>query len=113
MVMNRNKIFKKKSIIFFSILFVTFLCWQYSQTRKTVLQFFDHEGTKHVLKISVKDRNRLHYLMHELFAQDSFAYTCLGYKPMSWAYYKKPFTFHNWSIFYKSLSKYNRRMHLG
>ena len=103
-----------KKIIFFLIFSSSLiLFWQYDQLRMTSIQFFDQQGQKHILRLSVKDKKRLYYFMHMLFAEDSFAYTLLGSKPMSWACYKKPFPLHNWSSFYDSLSQYNRKMRLG
>lgn len=51
--------------------------------------------------------------MRMLFAEDNFAYTLLGSKPVSWACYKKPFPFVDLSTFRDSLKKYHRTLRLG
>jgi len=48
-----------------------------------------------------------------LFAEDNFAYTLLGSKPISWASYQASFPFVNWSTFSDSLKKYHRTMRSG
>ena len=71
-------------------LLIAILLWQYSQGRTISLQYLDQQGTTHTLMLSVKDRKRLAGLMQKLFAEDSFAYTILGSKPISWETYQNP-----------------------
>ena len=103
----------KKKHIFFTIAFLAFLSWQYTQQRKTSLHFLDRDGKENVLSLSMKDKKRLFKLMENLFAGDNFAYTLLGSKPISWASYKAPFPFINWPTFRESFKKYSRTLHLG
>ncbi|MDP3962403.1 MAG: hypothetical protein Q8Q03_00845, partial [bacterium] len=58
-------------------------------------------------------RKRLAGLMQKLFAEDSFAYTILGPKPVSWATYLNPLPLSNWAKFYDSFSKYHRTIRSG
>ena len=51
--------------------------------------------------------------MRMLFAEDNFAYTLLGSKPVSWACYKNPLPFVDLSMFRDSLNKYHRTLRLG
>ena len=51
--------------------------------------------------------------MEKLFAEDNFAYTLLGSKPISWASYHAPFPFVNWSILLDSQKKHSRTIYLG
>lgn len=81
--------------------------------KTTSLRFLDQEGTEHILSLSLKDKKRLFCFMHNLFAEDNFAYTLLGSKPVSWACYKKPFPFVDFPMFYDSLKKYSRTLRLG
>ncbi len=99
--------------IFFITACVLFLGWQYSQMKETALQYLDQHGTAHTLSLPVKDRKRLFSLMQKLFAEDSFAYTILGSKPISWASYHNPFPFTDWREFRNAFSKYNREMRAG
>jgi len=103
----------KKKYIVFSILFIVLFSWQYTQQRKTSLRYLDGNGKEAILILPKKDKKRLLGLMEKLFAEDNFAYTLLGSKPISWASYQAPFPFVNWSTFCDSLKKYNRTMYLG
>jgi len=51
--------------------------------------------------------------MEALFAKDNFSYTLLGSKPISWATYHVPFPYKNWSTFFNTFNKYNRRLRMG
>lgn len=103
----------KKKFFFLIALCLPFLIWQYSQIRTTSLKFLDQHGTEHVLSLSVKDKKRLFSFMQMLFTQDSFAYTLLGSKPVSWASYHNPFPFSDWTWFCDSLKKYSCTMRSG
>ncbi len=81
--------------------------------RKTSLKFFDQDGTEHTLSLPIKDRKRLFALMQNLFAEDNFAYTILGSKPLSWATYRNPLPFVNWESFHNSFSRYHRNLRSG
>ena len=111
----RDRLMKhvKKKIVFFSLLFLIFSSWQYTQQKKTSLRYIDKNGIEHVLSLPMRDKKRLLSLMEKLFAEDNFAYTLLGSKPISWASYQAPFPFVNWLTFSDSLKKYNRTMYLG
>lgn len=103
---------KSKSILFVA-LGIVFLFWEYNQMRKTSIRFFDQYGTEHSLSLTVRDKKRLFHFMRTLFAEDNFAYTLLGHKPVSWACYKKPFPFVDFSMFRDSLKKYHRNLRVG
>ncbi len=103
----------KKKYVIISILSIVFLSWQYGQMRKTSLQFLDRHGVTHTLSLPEKDRERLFNLMEKLFAEDNFAYTALGSKPLSWACYQKPLPFVDWTTFHDSFRKYHRTLRTG
>lgn len=103
----------KKKSIFFIVLCSAFLFWQYSEMRKTSVRYLDQQGAEHVLSLTVKDKKRLFSFMRMLFAEDSFAYTLLGPKPVSRACYTKPLPFVDLSMFRDSLKKYERTLRLG
>lgn len=94
-------------------LLVAILLWQYSQNRTVSLQYQDQQGTTHTLTLPVKDRDSLVGLMQKLFAEDSFAYTILGSKPISWGTYQNPLPFSDWMSFYESFSEYHRTLRSG
>lgn len=102
--------FKNRVLLFFFVLGIFFLCREYEQNRKNTLHYQDQDGEDRILSLPKKDIKRLQEMMHVLFAEDSFAYTILGSKPMSWACYKKPFLGRSFQNFF---SKYNRKMDLG
>jgi hypothetical protein len=77
------------------------LLWQYTQDKTISLQYLDQQGATRTLMLSLKDRNRFAGLMQKLFAEDSFAYTILGSKPVSWQTYQNPLPLSNWGGFYK------------
>ena len=107
MKMTRNKCF------FFIALSLPFLVWYCSQNKNTSLHYLDREGAVHTLSLPVKDKKRLFCFMRLLFAEDNFAYTLLGSKPVSWACYEKPLPFVNLSTFHGSLKEYSRTLRIG
>ncbi|MCI0381940.1 MAG: hypothetical protein L0207_02670 [Chlamydiae bacterium] len=98
----------KEKSIFFTALCFAFLIWYSIQMAPTSLRFLDKQGSEHILKLPIKDEERLYSLMRKLFTYDNFAYTLLGSKPVSWASYTKP-----WSNFWDSWTKYDTTMHIG
>lgn len=52
----------------------------------------------------LRDKEKLQGLMQKLFAEDSFAYTILGNKPVSWETYQNPFAFSSWENFFTLFS---------
>lgn len=106
------KYMKNKSI-YVIFLCVALLFWEYSQRSKTSVCYLDQRGDVHTLSLSVEDKKRLFSFMRMLFAEDSFAYTLLGSKPVSWSCYKNPLPFTNVSMFRDSLKKYHRTLRLG
>src|ERR1700730_18576251 len=94
-------------------LFIGILLWEYSQSRTISLHYLDQQGKTHTLTLSVKDRKRLTGLMQKLFAEDSFAYTILGSKPISWETYRNPLPLSDWAGFYDSFSEHNRTIRSG
>lgn len=94
-------------------LFIAFFLWRYSQNRIISLHYLDQQGTAHSLTVPVKDRKRLTGLMQKLFAENSFAYTILGPKPVSWETYQNPLPLSNWARFYDSFSEHNRTIRSG
>lgn len=94
-------------------LFIAVLVWQYSQNRTISVQYLDQQGVSHSLNLPVKDKKRLAGLMHKLFAENSFAYTILGSKPVSWETYQSPFPLSTWTRFYNSFSEHNRTLRSG
>jgi hypothetical protein len=103
----------KQASFFLCSLFIAILLWQYSQNRKVSLQYLDQQGTIHTLILPVKDRKRLNGLMQKLFAENSFAYTILGSKPISWETYQNPIPLSNWTRFFNSFSERNRILRSG
>lgn len=103
---------KPVSFVLYGLL-IAILLWQYSQSRTISLQYLDQQGTTHTLTLPVKDRKRLAGLMQKLFAEDSFAYTILGSKPVSWETYQNPLPLSNWTRFYDSFSEHNRIIRSG
>ncbi|NGX47819.1 MAG: hypothetical protein K1000chlam3_01204 [Chlamydiae bacterium] len=101
----------KKKYIVFGILSIAFLSWQYSQMRKTTVRFLDHQGTERILSLPEKDKKRLFDFMEILFAEDNFAYTLLGSKPVSWATYHNPLPFTDWT--WDSLKRHCRKLRAG
>lgn len=94
-------------------LLIAILLWEYSQSRATSLQYLDQQGATHTLTLPVKDRKRLAGLMQKLFAENSFAYTILGSKPVSWETYLNPLPLSNWTRVYDSFSEDNRVLRAG
>lgn len=94
-------------------LFIVILLWQYSQSRMVSLHYLDQQGTIHTLTLPVKDRESLTRFMQKLFAQNSFAYTILGSKPISWESYQNPLPLSSWESFCDSFSERNRTLRSG
>ena len=94
-------------------LLTAILFWQYSQSRIVALQYLDQQGATQTLTLPIKDSKRLAGLMQKLFAEDSFAYTILGSKPVSWATYLNPLPLSDWTRFYDSFSAHNRILRSG
>jgi hypothetical protein len=108
----RARYFKNKPIVFV-VLGLIFFAWQCHELRETSLSFLDKEGKKQVLSLSVKDKKRLFCFMRMLIAEDNFAYTLLGSKPVSWACYKNPFPVDDWAMSYYALKKYHSTLRRG
>jgi hypothetical protein len=94
-------------------LFIVISFWQYSQSKIISLQYLDQQGLSRSLTLPVKDRKKLAGLMQKLFAENSFAYTILGSKPISWETYQNTLPLSNWTRFYDSFSKHNRTIRSG
>lgn len=109
-----NKKSRKINFIKRVILITTILCFScglffyLKSNEKVTLHFLDKEGKKNTLIIPAQDKEKLLALMQKLFAEDSFAYTILGTKPVSWGTYQNPFPFSSWENFFSSFSDYNR-----
>ncbi len=103
---------KPVSFVLCGLVIAILLC-QYSQSRTISLQYLDQQGTAHTLTLPVKDRKRLAGLMQKLFAEDNFAYTILGSKPVSWATYLNPLPLSDWTRFHDSFSEHNRTIRSG
>lgn len=101
--------FTKKSIAL-GFIFIGLSYWQYCQQREISLELYDDSGTVQTLFLPVKDRRQLHALMHNLFAEDNFAYTLLGNKPLSWVTYDNRLSYDSWESFLNSSSKYHRTL---
>lgn len=107
-----KSIIKTLSFIMCGLLIVI-LVWQFSQNRKISVQYLDQQGVSHSLNLTVKDKKRLAGLMQKLFAENSFAYTILGSKPISWETYQSPFPLSTWTRFYNSFLEHNRTLRSG
>lgn len=103
---------KPVSFVLYGLLIATLL-WQYSQSKTVSLKYLDLQGSTHTLSLPVKDRERLARLMQKLFAENSFAYTILGSKPVSWENYQNPLPLSDWARFYESFSEHNRTIRSG
>jgi len=77
------------------------------------LQYLDQTGATHTLNLPIKDRKKLAGLMQKLFAENSFAYTILGSKPVAWETYQNPLPLSNWTRFYNAFSEHNRTIRSG
>lgn len=100
-------------ILVLMIFFVIIFFWEYSQLQLVSLEYLDQQGISHTLTLPVKDRKKLAGLMQKLFAQDSFAYTILGSKPISWVTYLNHLPTTGWRNFYNSFSEYHRTISSG
>lgn len=103
----------KKTAIICVVLAVAFFAWQCHEMNETSLTFLDEDGVEHAISLPLKDKKRLYCFMHMLFAEDNFAYTLLGSKPVSWGCYKNPFPFDDWSMFYDTLKTYHGTLRAG
>jgi hypothetical protein len=108
----KSVLLKPAEFVLYGLL-IAILLWEYSQNRTISLHYLNQQGTTLTLTLSVKDKKRLAGLMQKLFAEDSFAYTILGSKPVSWETYQNPLPLSNWSRFYDSFSKHNRTLRSG
>ena len=105
---------KVKIRFWISFLLIAFVfSWQLIEQRRQEIRYFDNKGEEKVLVVPARDRKRLYLLMERLFADDSFAYTVLGTKPISWATYRtiRPIT--DAETFLDSLRKYHRTFRQG
>jgi len=103
----------KKTPIICVILAVVFFAWQCHEMQETSLRFLDKDGVEHTLSLPLKDKKRLFCFMRILFAEDNFAYTLLGSKPVSWGCYKNLLPFDDWSMFYDTLKTYHSTLRAG
>lgn len=104
--------YTKTVLVFILSISFLFAYWQHSQV-KVPLRFLDRDGRPHTLFLSLKDRKRLLSFTRLLFAEDNFAYTLLGTKPVSWACYQKPLPLTDLSTFCSAWGKYHRTLHVG
>lgn len=88
-----KSLIKSVSLVLVLSILAGIFFWQYNQNKKVTLHYFDQKGSKHTLVIPLRDKERLLELMQKLFAENSFAYTLLGKKPISWETYRKPLPF--------------------
>jgi hypothetical protein len=114
MVEGKNKKALKISFLVKQVLLIsTILCFLfgmffYLKPNEVVkVRFLDKKGKENILIIPIEDKEKLQDLMQKLFAEDSFAYTILGNKPVSWGTYHNPFPFSSWENFFNSFSDYN------
>lgn len=103
----------KPITICLSCLLIAALIWQYCQNRIVSVQYLDQQGISHSLNLPLKDKKKLATLMQKLFAENCFAYTVLGSKPISWETYKNPLPLSNWTKFYESFSQRDRIIRSG
>lgn len=105
--------YTKKKSFYLIFLCSAFLFWEYSQSRRISVRYLDQYGQEHSLSLSVVDKERLMPFMRILFAEDSFAYTLLGSKPLSWSCYRNALPFTNLTMLRDSLKKHHRTLRLG
>jgi len=108
-----NTKFLKKTPVVLVVLGLIFFAWQCHEMQETSLSFLDKEGNQQVLSLPLKDKKRLFCFMRMLMAEDNFAYTLLGSKPVSWACYKNPLPAEDWTMFYYALKKYHSALRKG
>lgn len=99
---------KSRAAVYYLILAVFFLTlvWYHNETKLVSVHYFDKEGKEQELRIPQKDRKQLLKFMQILFAEDSFAYTVLGNKPISWS----TFDVSTYNLFF---SRYSRTLRKG
>lgn len=102
----------KKTALFLVIFCSLLLLWHHKSLRKTSVCFLDDQGVKHLLSLSIQEREILSEFMIALFAEDYFAYTLMGSKPTSWACYKKNNPLKP-SLFYNIQEIYYSKFQLG
>lgn len=113
LIKGSSKKLTKLVILVLSGLFLVLLLYLLSESRTVPLQYLDQQGTVHTLIMPIKDRKRLSDLMQKLFAENSFAYTILGSKPVSWETYQNPLPLSNWTNLCVSFSKHSRTIRFG
>lgn len=77
----------KKIFVLLMLTSVVFL--ELFSSKKTNVKYLDKNGLEHVIKLSVRDKEKLFVFFRYLFVDDCFAYPILGSKPLAWACYKK------------------------
>lgn len=102
---------KKKNLFILSI--ISFLCWYAYQNRTVEIHIPNSKGSELVLKMPLKDRNRLEYLFYEMVVWDAGGYTLFGVKPTHMNGYMKPFCTTKWHRFLYSIRPTNIRVYLG
>lgn len=107
--------FSVKQILLISIIlcFLISLFFYLKPQEMVEVHFLDKQGNENTLIIPLEDREKLQGLVQYLFAYDSFAYTILGNKPVSWGCYHNPLPFSSWENFYNSFSDYNYTLRIG
>lgn len=104
----------KQVLLISTILCFLFGIFFYLKSNEMVkVRFLDKQGKENILIIPVEDKEKLQDLMQKLFAEDSFAYTILGNKPVSWGIYHNPLPFSSWEDFFNSFSDYNCTLRNG
>lgn len=78
-----------------------------------LVHYLDKQGVSQTIGMSREDRDRLFQLMQKLFAQDSFAYTVFGSKPVSWETFQSPFPLSSWAVFLNSFGAHSRTLRSG
>lgn len=103
----------KPASFFSCALLIAILCYQVILDKKTPVKYLDKYGFTHTITMPAKDKKKLTALMQKLFAENSFAYTILGSKPISWESYQDHLPLSSWTLFYNSFSKHNRVIRAG
>lgn len=99
--------------VVFSLFVLAIIAWQYAQQRNVAVHYLNQDGKEHVLVLPNKDKKRLFRFMVKLFAEDHFAYTLLGPKPVSWATYRTPLPFNTCSTVFDAFNKYHCTLRRG
>ena len=103
----------KRIVGFIAGLLVVSLVWQCSQSREVSLRYIDAQDQSYMLYMPVRDKKKLTAFMQILFAEDSFGYTILGSKPLSWVTYRRPLPLSSWAKFCDAFSTRNRTLRSG